>query len=159
MWHNVLPWLSLLWVWSKPLGVMTFWLCSSLVLLLLIPYDRVDHVSKMSGHVIAQDGEFQTQIEGESFNAVVGYILSCACFFYIGAWLPWDGFSMPELGITPWRLVVLCIGILFLRRIPAVLMLYKWIPEISNWKEALFCGHFGALTLCCFCPRWFYSGS
>jgi len=46
-----------------------------------------------------------------------------------------------------------------LRRIPAVLMLYKWIPEISNWKEALFCGHFGASTLCCFCPRWFYGGS
>lgn len=110
-------------------------------------FDRIHH---LSGHVVAQqDDEFQTQIEGESFNAVVGYILSCACFFYIGAWLPWDGFSMPQVGITPWRLVVLCSGILGLRRIPAVLMLYKWIPEIENWKEALFCGHFG---VCCF---WF----
>lgn len=50
---------------------------------------------------------------------------------------------MPDLGITPWRLVVLCIGVLFLRRIPAILALYKLVPEISSWKEALFCGHFG----------------
>jgi len=54
---------------------------------------------------------------------------------------------MPDLGITPWRLLVLCVGILLLRRIPAVLMLYKWVPEITNWKEALFCGHFGELIL------------
>jgi len=143
--HNVLPWLFLPWVWSKPLGVMTFWLCSSLVRL-PSSYRIALITLPIPGHVIAQDGEFQTQIEGESFNTVVGYILSCAFFFYIGAWLPWGDFSIPELGITPWRLLVLCIGILFLRRIPAVLMLYKWIPEISDWKEALFCGHFGVST-------------
>ena len=52
---------------------------------------------------------------------------------------------MPELGITPPRLVVLCIAILFARRIPALLMLYKWIPEIRDWREALFTGHFGPM--------------
>jgi len=30
-----------------------------------------------------------------------------------------------------------------LRRIPAILALYKWIPEIASWREALFSGHFG----------------
>lgn len=46
--------------------------------------------------------------------------------------------------------MVLSIGILILRRIPAILALYRWVPEIANWKEALFCGHFGE-------HRFFYS--
>ena len=50
-----------------------------------------------------------------------------------------------KLGITPWRLATLCIAILFVRWIPAVFMLHKWIPEIRNWKEALFVGHFGLM--------------
>lgn len=62
---------------------------------------------------------------------------------YIGAWLPFSAFNTPELGITPWRLLVLFISIAFLRRMPAILALYKWIPEIENWRQALFSGHFG----------------
>jgi len=41
--------------------------------------------------------------------------------------------------------VVLSVGIMLLRRIPAILALYKWIPEIATWKEALFSGHFGPM--------------
>jgi hypothetical protein len=50
---------------------------------------------------------------------------------------------MPELGIEPWKLVVLFIAILILRRIPALLLIYKFVPEIETWREALFSGHFG----------------
>lgn len=70
-------------------------------------------------------------------------VLNCGCFVYIGAWMPFNLFNSPELGITPWRLVVLFVAIMFLRRIPPLLMLYRWVPEISGWREALFCGHFG----------------
>jgi len=35
--------------------------------------------------------------------------------------------------------------ILALRRIPSILILYKLMPEVSNWREALFCGHFGPI--------------
>lgn len=59
--------------------------------------------------------------------------------------MPFNLFNSPELGITPWRLVVLFVAIMFLRRIPPLLMLYRWVPEISGWREALFCGHFGKL--------------
>jgi len=85
---------------------------------------------------------FQTPYSG---TAVIDFVLNCASFVYIGAWLPFRSFYMPELGITPPRLVILCIAILFARRIPALLMLYKWIPEIRNWREALFTGHFGPM--------------
>jgi NhaP-type Na+/H+ or K+/H+ antiporter len=53
---------------------------------------------------------------------------------------------MPELGIEPWKLVVLFIAILILRRIPALLLIYKFVPEIETWREALFSGHFGMST-------------
>ncbi|KAJ3577017.1 hypothetical protein NP233_g11 [Leucocoprinus birnbaumii] len=98
-----------------------------------------------AGSAISWDGDFNTRVEGEAFASVIEYILNCGCFFYIGAWLPWSQFSLPEIGLSPWRLLVLCIGILLLRRIPAILALYKWVPEIDNWKEALFCGHFGPM--------------
>lgn len=84
------------------------------------------------------------QIEGEAFSSVIDLVLNCGCFIYIGAWLPFDSFTIPDLGIYPSRLVVLSVGIMLLRRIPAILALYKWIPEIATWKEALFSGHFGA---------------
>ncbi len=60
--------------------------------------------------------------------------------------MPFTLFNSPELGITPWRLVLLLLAVLLLRRIPPLLLLYRWVPEISGWREALFSGHFG---MCC----------
>ncbi|PCH43876.1 hypothetical protein WOLCODRAFT_90572 [Wolfiporia cocos MD-104 SS10] len=100
-----------------------------------------------AGTAISWDGYFNDQTENEVFSSVIDTLLNCACFVYIGAWLPFDQFNSPELGITPWRLIVLVIAILCLRRIPPLLLLYKWVPEISNWREALFSGHFGTCSL------------
>lgn len=97
------------------------------------------------GTAINWDGDFSAQTETEVFSAVVDQLLNCACFMYIGAWLPFEQFNHPDLGITPWRLVVLFILILLVRRIPSLLLLYKWVPEVDGWREALFSGHFGRL--------------
>jgi len=64
---------------------------------------------------------------------------------YIGAWLPYDQYNRIDLGITPWRLVILFILILIIRRIPPLLLLFKWVPGIANWREAMFSGHFGPM--------------
>jgi sodium/hydrogen antiporter len=37
--------------------------------------------------------------------------------------------------------------VLAFRRLPVVLALYKWIPDIKTLREALFCGHFGPMGL------------
>lgn len=97
----------------------------------------------LTGCAVAWDGRFKEETEKESFSAVVDLMLNCACFIYIGAWLDFSAFNSPHLGITPWRLVILFLWIAVFRRIPAVLMLYKWVPEVKTWKEALFTGHFG----------------
>ena len=95
------------------------------------------------GSAISWDGAFNEHTEDEVFSSVIELVLNCACFVYIGAWLPFESFNTPELGITPWRLVVLFIAILIVRRIPPILILYRWIPEIQTWREAAFSGHFG----------------
>ncbi|KAJ7598835.1 Cation/H+ exchanger [Mycena floridula] len=98
-----------------------------------------------AGNAISWDGHFNIQTENEVFATVIDLMLNCACFVYIGAWLPFQSFRQPALGIDIWRLVVLFLAILILRRIPSVLLLYKWIPEIHTWREALFTGHFGPM--------------
>lgn len=95
------------------------------------------------GSAISWDGYFNTQTEHEVFSSVIDLVLNCATFVYIGAWMPFNMFNTIDLGITPWRLVVSFIAILALRRIPPLLLLYKWVPEIASWREALFSGHFG----------------
>lgn len=104
-------------------------------------------LTALVGSAISWDGYFNAQIENEVFSSVIDLVLNCGCFVYIGAWLPFTQFNSPELGITPWRLVVLFIAILFLRRIPVLLLLYRWVPEIEDWREALFSGHFGKFNL------------
>ena len=96
-----------------------------------------------TGSAISWDGDFNTHTEDEVFSSVIDLVLNCACFVYIGAWLPFESFNSPELGITLGRLFLLFLAILFLRRIPAILILYRWVPEIQTWQEALFSGHFG----------------
>lgn len=98
-----------------------------------------------AGCAISWDGDFNEHTENEVFSSVIDLLLNCACFVYIGAWLPFPSFDKPELGITPWRLVVLFVAILFVRRIPPIMILYPWIPEIETWQEAVFSGHFGPM--------------
>ncbi|KAJ6468349.1 Sodium/hydrogen exchanger family-domain-containing protein [Mycena sanguinolenta] len=97
------------------------------------------------GNAISWDQHFNEVTEKEVFSSVIDLVLNCGCFVYIGAWMPFDSFNNPALGIVPWRLVTLFFAILALRRIPSVMLLYRWVPEITTWREALFTGHFGPM--------------
>jgi NhaP-type Na+/H+ or K+/H+ antiporter len=68
---------------------------------------------------------------------------------YIGSVIPWASFHDPDgTGITIWRLLLLGVMVLALRRIPAVLLLYRLMPNvISSYKEALFMGYFGPIGI------------
>ena len=114
----------------------------------LVPHHNVFSRSFLRvGSAISWDGYFNLQTEHDAFSSILDLVLNCACFIYIGAWLPFNDWDITEIGISPWRLVLLVLVILALRRIPSILILYKWMPEVSNWREALFCGHFGPVSL------------
>ena len=70
-------------------------------------------------------------------------------FVYFGAIIPWSHFIPSKVTpeITPMRLVGLLILIILLRRIPFVLAMKPWTPDVRTYREALFCGHFGPMGL------------
>lgn len=58
---------------------------------------------------------------------------------------PWSSFVNPDLGLSVPRLLLLAVAVLIFRRLPIVVALYKLIPAISNWHEAVFAGWFGPM--------------
>ncbi|KAG9223282.1 hypothetical protein CCMSSC00406_0000029 [Pleurotus cornucopiae] len=67
-----------------------------------------------AGSAISWDGHFNDQVEGEVFASVIDLVLNCACFIYIGAWIPFHTFNSAHLFVSPWQLVVLMgVGAIF----------------------------------------------
>jgi Na(+)/H(+) antiporter len=93
----------------------------------------------------SNDGWFTEKTEESHVSNVIDLLLNLAYFVYFGSIIPWEDFNAPELGLTPWRLVVIAILVLLFRRIPIMLMLTPIIPDVKTWREALFAGHFGPI--------------
>lgn len=102
-------------------------------------------VAFSAGAAFAWDGWFSKKTEESHVSNVIDLLLNMAFFVYFGAIIPWSDFNSPDLGITPWRLVVIAVLVLLFRRIPSVFAVYKVCPDIRTWREALFCGHFGPI--------------
>lgn len=102
-------------------------------------------VSFSAGAAFAWDGWFSEKTEESNVSTVIDVLLNYAYFIYFGAIVPWAQFNNGDIGLNVWRLIVLAIVVIFLRRIPAVLVLKPVIPDIKSWREALFVGHFGPI--------------
>ena len=97
------------------------------------------------GTAFAWDGFFNKQTEESVFSSVIDLLFNIAAFIFVGAWMPFHMFKDPALSLSVWRLIVIAILILILRRLPIVIALYKWIPDIKTFHEAVFSGHFGPI--------------
>ncbi|KAF8996491.1 Sodium/hydrogen exchanger family-domain-containing protein [Cyathus striatus] len=78
--------------------------------------------------------------------------------FACGTAFAWDGFFNRQteesvfssfqdaaLTLSVWRLIVIAILVLLLRRLPVMIALYRWIPDVKTFREAVFSGHFGPI--------------
>ncbi|KAL0065331.1 hypothetical protein AAF712_007671 [Marasmius tenuissimus] len=99
------------------------------------------------GAAFAWDGFFNKQTEEAVFSSVIDLLFNIAAFIFVGAWMPFSSFQDPELNLSVWRLVVIAILVLLFRRLPIMLALYKWIPDVKTFREALFSGHFGPMGI------------
>ncbi|SCV74667.1 BQ2448_7696 [Microbotryum intermedium] len=97
------------------------------------------------GTAFAWDDWFTESIEESNFSSTIDLLANCAIFIYLGATMPFAAWSDEMLTLTVWRLVLLALGILALRRLPAMFALQWWIPDIKTRREALFAGHFGPM--------------
>lgn len=102
-------------------------------------------VSFAAGTAFGWNGMFAKKTEESHVSTVIDLLLNLAFFVYFGAIVPWPAFNMSHIGLNVWRLIILAIVVIFLRRIPAVLMLKPLTPDLKSWREALFCGHFGPI--------------
>lgn len=84
--------------------------------------------------------------EDSNFSNIIDLLVNCATFIYIGATMPFQDFENAELTLKAWKLAVLGISVLLVRRLPMMLLLYKWIPDIKTFREAVFAGHFGPMV-------------
>lgn len=88
---------------------------------------------------------FTESIEESNFSSTIDLLANCAIFIYIGATMPFDAWNNELTTLTWWRLLLLCVGILALRRLPSIYALQHWIPDIKTRREAVFAGHFGPM--------------
>ena len=71
-------------------------------------------------------------------------LLNLSIFIWYGAVCPWALFRVNDV-VPIYRLVFLGILILMFRRIPIVLAMHKYIPEIEHFQQAAFVGFFGPI--------------
>lgn len=102
-----------------------------------------------AGYGFARDGWFSKKTRAAHLPKIIDLLLNSAMFVYLGTIIPWHAFQStaltPNLSVA--RLFGFVALVLAFRRIPVVLALYRWIPDIRTFREALFCGHFGPMGL------------
>ena len=103
-----------------------------------------------AGAAMNWNGTFlrETLARHDEVNSSIDVLLNFGGFMYIGAIMPWSEFNSDVTGITPGRLIALGLLVLLLRRIPAMLVIYKAMPNtVKTWREALFMGYFGPIGI------------
>ncbi|TPX09474.1 uncharacterized protein E0L32_009362 [Thyridium curvatum] len=98
-----------------------------------------------AGVGFSNDGWFGNKTEESHVSNVIDLLLNLTYFVYLGTIVPWEMFNDEAIGLTAWRLTVIAILVIFFRRIPIMMALKPFIPDVKTWREALFAGHFGPI--------------
>jgi NhaP-type Na+/H+ or K+/H+ antiporter len=71
-------------------------------------------------------------------------LLNLSIFIWYGAVCPWETFTENSV-VSIYRLILLGIFILLLRRLPILFALRKYIHQIDGRRQAVFMGFFGPI--------------
>ncbi|ORZ01936.1 Cation/H+ exchanger, partial [Lobosporangium transversale] len=99
----------------------------------------------VAGNVFAWDDWFSNEIAEAHIQEIIDMLLNLACFIYIGASVPFSQFHDLMLELSVWRLIVLAMLILSLRRMPFVVAMKRFVPALTTYREAAFAGWFGPI--------------
>ncbi|KAK3397238.1 Sodium/hydrogen exchanger family-domain-containing protein [Sordaria brevicollis] len=103
----------------------------------------------IAGNVFTWDDWFRLETLDDSLQPTIDMLLNVTIFMWYGAVCPWDSFLHNHAGMQIYRLIVLGILVLLVRRLPWVFIAHKipWgrkmIPQIEGTKQAIFVGFFG----------------
>jgi hypothetical protein len=87
---------------------------------------------------------FRLETLDDSLQPTIDMLLNLSIFIWYGAVCPWASFRFNDV-IPIYRLIFLGILILLFRRIPMVLAMHRYIPEIEHFQQAAFVGFFGPI--------------
>ncbi|KAG8742828.1 hypothetical protein FRC10_000874 [Ceratobasidium sp. 414] len=107
----------------------------------------------IAGNSFSWDDRQRLAAEDAGFQDIIDLLLNAAIFMYIGAIMPWHAYNDAVTGIIPWRIVTLAICVMLFRRLPWVAAIYKLVPAIPSFKEALFVGWFGPIGALEYLPK------
>ncbi|KAJ3332151.1 hypothetical protein HDU76_001138 [Blyttiomyces sp. JEL0837] len=132
--------------WIDKESILSFSISLALLIMGVVSLMGSDDILAVfiAGNVLTWDQWFNERIQHSNFQEVIDALLNLAYFVYLGALIPFAAYgSMAEL--TVWKLVLLAIWIMLLRRPPWVMMFYKWIPTLKTPLEAWFAAWFGPI--------------
>ncbi|ORY68488.1 putative Na+/H+ antiporter CNH1 [Pseudomassariella vexata] len=98
-----------------------------------------------AGVGFSNDGWFSSKTEESHVSNVIDLLINLAYFVFLGTIIPWDQFNNADMGLSAWKLSLMAILVILFRRIPIMLALKPFIPDVKTWREALFAGHFGPI--------------
>ncbi len=95
-----------------------------------------------AGVAFCWDGWFSEKTKNMKLPSILDLMLNSTMFVYFGSIIPWE---LYENNLSPWRMALCVVLILLLRRLPAMLALKRFMPEMKTFWEAVFAGHFGPM--------------
>jgi NhaP-type Na+/H+ or K+/H+ antiporter len=95
-----------------------------------------------AGVAFCWDGWFSSRTARMKLPSILDLMLNSTMFVYFGAMIPWP---MYRDHLAPGRMLLCVVLVLILRRLPAMLALKRFIPDVKTYGEAIFAGHFGPI--------------
>lgn len=80
----------------------------------------------------------QEKAEQENVQEAINRFFTLPIFILLGLVIPWQ-----QWWALGWRGLILVVTVLLLRRLPAILLLYRQIDPLKKIPDALFTGWFG----------------
>ncbi|KAH8719339.1 Na/H antiporter [Phaeosphaeriaceae sp. PMI808] len=98
----------------------------------------------IAGNTFTWDDWFRQETKHDSLQPIMDFLLNIAVFMWLGAVCPWEKFFSKEI-IPSYRLVLLGVLVLLLRRLPVIIAMRRQIPQIHHFHHALIMGFFGPI--------------
>ncbi|CAK7266836.1 hypothetical protein SEPCBS57363_002293 [Sporothrix epigloea] len=95
----------------------------------------------IAGNVFTWDDWFRLETKDDSLQPTIDMLLNVTIFMWYGAVCPWSMFANGPVSLP--RLIALGILMLLLRRLPWIMAIHKYIPQIEEWHHGVFVGFFG----------------
>ena len=92
--------------------------------------------------VFTWDDWFRLETLDDSLQPTIDMLLNVSIFMWYGTVCPWNDFLHNSV-VPIYRLIPLGILILLFRRLPWILAVHKYLPQIEEIRHAIFVGFFG----------------